>query len=117
MSSRLVESRIAPEISAIGFTVGCNFKTFLQPLRAKAANSGVVPDVGAIAPEAAKLDVVQVRFLAVPKYEHEFMAGTVKRSHTAVAFYPNAEIEKFASRRATGSVQFRDMAPIRARKN
>jgi hypothetical protein len=41
----------------------------------KAVGASVIPDIGAIAPETAELDIVAIRLLTVSKHEDEFMNG------------------------------------------
>src|SRR5664279_5482608 len=64
----------------------------LAALARKAIGAGVIPDVGAIAPEAAELDVVAMLLLAIAEHEDEFMPRAIKRAHAAVALDPDAEI-------------------------
>jgi hypothetical protein len=40
----------------------------------KAVGAGIIPDIGAIAPETAELDIVEMPVLTVSKHEHEFMS-------------------------------------------
>src|ERR1700720_1565742 len=52
-----------------GMEIKSAFLTFTR----KAVGAGVIPDVGAIASEAAELDVVAMLLLAVAEHEDEFM--------------------------------------------
>ena len=71
-----------------GMEIKSAFLTFTR----KAVGAGVIPDVRAIAPEAAELNIVEVRFLAVSEHEHKFMPGPVKRAHAAIALNPNTQV-------------------------
>ena len=57
---------------------GMEIKSAFLTFTWKAVGAGVIPDVRAIAPEAAELNIVEVRFLAVSEHEHKFMPGPVK---------------------------------------
>src|ERR1700682_5454293 len=65
-------------------------KSPLAALARKAIGAGVIPDVGAIAPEAAELDVVAMLLLAVAEHEDEFMPWAIKEAQAAVALDPDA---------------------------
>jgi hypothetical protein len=80
----------------------------------KAVGAGVIPDVRAIAPEAAELNIVEVRFLAVSKHEHKFMPGPVKRAHAAIALNPNTHVEQIEASGAAGGKHLAHVAPIHA---
>jgi hypothetical protein len=65
--------------------------------------------VRAIAPEAAELNIIEVRFLAV-----EFMPGPVKRAHAAIALNPNTHVEQIEANGAAGGEHLAHVAPILA---
>jgi len=60
------------------FPGGGGVRVSLAALARNAIGAGVIPDVGAIAPEAAKLDVVAMLLLAVTEYEDEFRAKILR---------------------------------------
>ena len=53
-----------------GMQLECAFAAFAG----KAVGAGIIPDIGAIAPETAELDIVEMPVLTVSKHEHEFMS-------------------------------------------
>ena len=55
------------------FNRGMEIKSACLTFTRKAVGAGVVPNVGAIASEAAELDVVAMLPLAVAEHEDEFM--------------------------------------------
>src|SRR3989442_863882 len=61
-----------------------------------------LPDIGAVAPEAAELDIVAMRLLAVAEHEDELMPRAVERTHAAVALDPDAEVQKIEGYGAAG---------------
>ena len=114
MSLRFVESKMASETIAIGLTVGWRSRALSLTLARKAVGAGVVPDVRAIAPKAAELNIVEVRVLAVSKHEHEFMPGTVQRAHAAIALDPNTHVEQIEASGTAGGKHLAHVAPIHA---
>ena len=93
-----------------GMEVKSAFLTFAR----KAVGAGVVPHVRAIAPEAAELNVVEVRLLAVSKHEYELMPRPVKRAHAPVALNPNTQVKKIEASGATGGKYLAHVAPVHA---
>src|SRR6202035_614227 len=73
---------------------GMEIKSACLTFTRKAVGAGIVPNVRAIAPEAAELNIVEVRFLAVSKHEHKFMPGPVTRDHPSIALNPNTQVEQ-----------------------
>lgn len=55
------------------FDRGMQVKSASPSFAWKAIGAGVVPDICAIAAEAAELDIVAVALFAVPEHEHKFM--------------------------------------------
>jgi hypothetical protein len=66
----------------------------VRVLSSKAIGAGVIPDIRAVAAISSKLDVVDVGRLAVLENKHLFVAGPIHRTHAAVRFHPNADIDE-----------------------
>ena len=64
----------------------------LQSLMREIICPRVVPDVSPIPPETAELDIVQMRFFAIPEDENKFMPRAVERSQSAIVFCPYADV-------------------------
>jgi hypothetical protein len=48
-------------------------------------------DIGAVAPEAAQLDIVDMAGGAMFEHEHQFMLGAVEAAHTGIGFGQDTE--------------------------
>src|SRR5215469_16581578 len=81
---------------------------------AKGIASRVPPHIAAVAPEAAKLDVVAVLVAAVFEDKDELVLAAVKRAHPGIILDPNAEVLDLAVDAVGGAEQLCDMAPIHA---
>ena len=74
----------------------------------------MLPDIGAVAPGLAELEIVDVRRRAVLEGENQLMARAVERAHAAVVLVPDAEVLQFRVGLAAGGEQRVGMAPIHA---
>ena len=61
-------------------------------MAAKAIPPLVVPNVGPVATMPAKLNVINVLGCAALKNVDKFVLGSIKRTHAAAVFHPNADI-------------------------
>ena len=113
MSPRRLQSLIASITSATGFTVGCISSSSARPGR-KRVDAGIVPDVGAVAATAAKLDIVDVRRGADLEHEHQLVLRPIERSHAAVVLVPDAEVLQLRVTPLAAAEQFADMPPVHA---
>src|SRR5205814_10471712 len=57
---------------------------------------GVPPDIAAVAPELAELDIVAVPVAAVFEHEDELMLAAIERAHPGVVLDPDAEVFQLA---------------------
>ena len=57
---------------------------------AKGVGSGIRPDVAAVSPKFAKLNVVAMRTTANLEDEHQLMLTAVKGTHSGVVLRPDA---------------------------
>src|SRR5689334_20672650 len=58
----------------------------------KGVGPGVIPDIAAVAPEAAELDVVAVPAAAVLEDKDELVPAAIERAHPGVVLDPDAEV-------------------------
>src|SRR6202022_965322 len=65
---------------------------FVHSLRPKRIDPGIIPDVGAIAPVLAKLEIIEVGGRSRLPAEDQFVLGAIETPHTAVGLVPNAEV-------------------------
>src|SRR5271154_5128030 len=72
----------------------------------------IAPDVAAVAPELAELDVVAMRAAAALEDQHQLMLAAVERAHPGVVLDPDAEILELGIGRLPGRQQLGQMAPI-----
>src|SRR2546423_1920186 len=82
----------------------------------KGIGPGVSPNIGAVAPEAAELDIVAVPASAVLEDKDELVLAAVERSHPSIVLDPDAEVFQLAVNAAPGRHQLCDVAPIHADK-
>src|SRR5690348_8505457 len=80
----------------------------------KGIGPGVIPDIAAVAPEAAELDVVAVPAAAPLEDKDELVPAAVERAHPGIVLDPDAEVLQLAINAAPGRCQLFDMAPIHA---
>src|SRR5204862_6210501 len=80
----------------------------------KGLGPGVLPDIAAVAPEAAELDVVAVTAAAVLEDKDELVLAAIERAHPGIVLDPDAEVFQLAINAAPGRRQLFDMAPIHA---
>ncbi len=80
-------------------------------LRADAAVTSIVPDVGAVATGGLKPEGVGVRCCSNFEGEHKLMFGPVECAHPAVRLVPDAELLLLGKRCLPGSKQWSNAAP------
>src|ERR1700732_4009867 len=88
------------------------FQGIFSVLASKTIDPRVMPRIGPIPPKTAKLNVIEMRLFTVPEYEHEFVPGSVERSHAAVALDPDAKVKKVAPRGVSRGEHFAHVSPI-----
>src|SRR5258705_4244113 len=76
--------------------------------------SVVAPDIAAVTPVFAKLDIIGVTPLAGLEDKPQLMLGAVERSHAGVALHPDRDVFQLGIDVATGREQFVGVAPIHA---
>src|SRR5271156_3849858 len=76
--------------------------------------SRVMPDIAAVAPVLAELDIVAVPVAAVLKDKNKLVLAAVERAHPGIVLDPDAEVFQLAIGFATGSQQLFEMAPVHA---
>ena len=81
---------------------------------AKTGHARIGPDVGAVAPELAKLDVVAVGRTAILEHQHQLVGRAVETAHAAVRLGPDTDVDELAIARATRRDQGEDVLPIHA---
>lgn len=81
---------------------------------AEAVNGGIFPDISAIAPMAAELDIVAVFACPALEYEDQFVTGAIKRPQTAVRFHPDADVFEFGIDLLTCAEHLGGMCPVHA---
>src|SRR6185437_3139879 len=84
----------------------------LAPHPRESVRSRIVPDIGAITAEAAKLNVVAVYGFTVPIHEDQLVSRFVKRPHTTYTLGPHTHVQKLAIHRSTCRHQFLNMPPV-----
>src|SRR5205823_10832924 len=57
-------------------------------------NAGIAPDIAAIAPKAPELHIVAVPAAAGLEHEHELVLAAIERTHPAIVFDPDAEVQQ-----------------------
>jgi hypothetical protein len=87
---RRIEQRVRDETDRLDGRM--QLENSLAPFAGQVIGTGIIPDIGAVAAEPAKLDIVAMRLLAVAKHEDELMPRTVERTHSPVALHPDAEV-------------------------
>ena len=80
----------------------------------KGIASGISPNVAAVAPEAAEVDIVAVIGATVFEDKDELVLAAVERAHPGVVLDPYAEVLHLALDAAGGRHQLFDMTPIHA---
>src|SRR5690349_18315748 len=75
---------------------------------------GVIPDIAAVAPELAELDIVAVPVAAVFENEDKLVLTAVERAHPGIVLDPDAEVFQLAIDAAAGGQQVLGMAPVHA---
>jgi hypothetical protein len=73
-----------------------------------------VPDIAAIPPKTAELDIVSVGPAPGLERENELVPAAVERTHSTVVFHPHAYVKYLGVDRATGREQFRQVPPVNA---
>ena len=86
----------------------------LAPAAGHGVHRRIVPDVGSVAPVAAKLDGVEVRRFADPVDEDELVLGAVERTHAGVRLVPDAEVELVAVNQPTHGRDVVEVPPVDA---
>src|SRR5258708_12911398 len=84
---RAVENRIGNQC---GWFDRRMHRQVIHPAGAHRIDTGVVPNVGAVAAMTAKLDIINVSARAIFENENQFMLPAVQRSHPSVLLVPPA---------------------------
>src|SRR6516165_9746 len=82
----------------------------------EAVMAGIVPNIAPASPKAPKINVVDMRFLAVLEHKNELVFRPVKRAHPSIRFVPNADIFQLGVDLFRCTHQFLDVTPIHADK-
>jgi len=78
----------------------------VHSLRPERIDAGIVPDVGAVAPVLAELEVVEVRGRSRFPHKDELVFGAIEGSHSAVGLIPDAEVFQFGIHGMSGGEHF-----------
>src|SRR5215471_3107124 len=81
----------------------------LRAASAKGIAARVPPDIAAVTPKAAELDIVAVLVAALLEDKDELVLAAVERAHPGIVFDPDAEVLDRAVDAAGGSEQLGDM--------
>src|ERR1700730_4108021 len=87
---------------------------FFEPTRPHGTDTGVVPDVRSRPTVLSQLEIVDVSRSTVLPHEHQFVLGSIERSHPAIGLVPYAQIFKLAKNLAAGREHFGHVPPIHA---
>src|SRR5260221_12296107 len=85
-----------------------------QPSRAQRADAGIVPDIRAIAPMLAELEIIDVRGGPGLPYEHQLMLRAVERAHAGIGLVPDTEVLELAVDLAAGDEHLPHVPPAHA---
>src|SRR5689334_25166270 len=86
----------------------------LLAVAGKGVGPGVLPDIAAVAPKLAELDIVAVPVAAVFENEDKLVLAAVERAHPGIVLDPDAEVFQLAIDAAAGDQQVFGMAPVHA---
>ena len=78
------------------------------------ADPGIVPNVRAVAPIGAEVDVVDVRPGPGLEYRDELVLGPIEGAHPAVRLVPDADVLQLGVDATPHRQQLADMAPVHA---
>ena len=74
--------------------------------------SVVFPDIRPIPAKPTKLNIVNMRRIAILENEHQFVTGTVHGPHTTVRFDPNTEVQLLAEILPADTFKNANVAPV-----
>ena len=89
-------------------------RQLFQASRAQGVDAGVIPDVRAIAPMLAQLEIIDVPSAAVLPHEDQFVLAAIEAAHASVGLVPNTEVLELAVDRAAGGEHLPHVPPIHA---
>src|SRR5258708_23606935 len=76
----------------------------------------VAPDIAAVTPVFAKLDIIGVTPLAGLEDKHQLVLGAVERPHAGAALHPDRDVLQLGIDVATGREQFVSVTPVHTNK-